>query len=421
MQKVKGTYDVLPQNSSQWLFLEHHIHNIMKKHHISYVRTPVFEYYDVFHRQTETSDMVTKETYDFEDRSGRKITLRPEGTAGVIRSIVENKLIAPNHVLKTYYLGANYRYERPQKGRYREFYQTGIEMISEKDAILDAELILISYELVSKLGIKHIVVKLNHLGDHESRRAYKEALKNYLEPFKDQLSEDSKSRLSTNPLRILDSKILSDQLLLKDAPRLDAFISDEDKAYFQDILKILNTYHIPYEVDTNLVRGLDYYAHVVFEIQTQVEGFGSQNALGGGGRYDNLISELGGPDVSGIGFALGLERLLLACELQGISFDETNKIDVAVLHLDKQVKKEAYHMYKFLQNHHIKADFDFSNKTFKTQLKNAVQNNIPYVIILGEEEVANHTVQIKNLVTQTQETVKQDDLLNYMNKQQENI
>ena len=236
MQKVKGTYDVLPQHSSQWLFLEQHIHQIMKKHHISYVRTPVFEYYDVFHRQTEASDMVTKETYDFDDRGGRKITLRPEGTAGVIRSIVENKLITPNQILKTYYLGANYRYERPQKGRYREFYQTGIEMIGEKDAMLDAELIQIAYELISKLGIQHIVVKLNHLGDVNSREAYKEALKAFLEPLKDQLSDESKHRLTTNPLRILDSKIPSDQALLKDAPHFASYISDEDKVYFKEIL-----------------------------------------------------------------------------------------------------------------------------------------------------------------------------------------
>lgn len=417
MQKVKGTYDVLPQDSSQWLFLERHIHNVMKKHQISYVRTPVFEYYDVFHRQTEASDMVTKETYDFEDRSGRKITLRPEGTAGVIRSIVENKLIAPNHVLKTYYLGANYRYERPQKGRYREFYQTGVEMIGDKDAILDAELIQIAYELISQLGIKQIVVKLNHLGDHESRLAYKEALKKYLEPFKDQLSEDSQSRLSSNPLRILDSKIPSDQALLKDAPRLDQFISQEDKSYFEEIINILNTHKIPYEIDTKLVRGLDYYAHVVFEIQALIEGFGSQNALGGGGRYDNLVSELGGPNISGIGFALGLERLLLACELQGISIEDSNHIDVAVLHLDKHVKKEAYEIYKFLQKNNINVEFDFSNKTFKTQLKNAIQSNLSYVIIIGEEEVVNNTIQIKNLKAETQETVKKDDLLNYLSKQ----
>ena len=416
MQKVKGTYDVLPQHSSQWLFLEQHIHQIMKKHHISFVRTPVFEYYDVFHRQTEASDMVTKETYDFDDRGGRKITLRPEGTAGVIRSIVENKLITPNQILKTYYLGANYRYERPQKGRYREFYQTGIEMIGEKDAMLDAELIQIAYELISKLGIQHIVVKLNHLGDVNSREAYKDALKAFLEPLKDQLSDESKNRLTTNPLRILDSKIPSDQALIKDAPHFASYISDEDKVYFKEILEILTKYKIPFEVDEKLVRGLDYYSHVVFEVQTQIEGFGSQNALGGGGRYDNLVSELGGPDVSGIGFALGLERLLLACELQDISFDDVNNIEVSVLHLDKHVKKEAYEVYKFLLDHQIKADFDFSNKAFKTQLKNAIQSNIPYVIIIGEEEVSNKTVQIKNLNTQIQETIMQDEILNYMNK-----
>lgn len=416
MQKVKGTYDVLPTEATQWLFLEAHIHQVMEKHFISYVRTPVFEYYDVFHRQTETSDMVTKETYDFEDRSGRKLTLRPEGTAGVIRSIVENKLITPNHVLKTYYLGANYRYERPQKGRFREFYQTGVEMIGDKDAVLDADVIQIAYELIQTLGLKHVVVKLNHLGDHEARHHFKLALVEYLEPLKEKLSEESRVRLQTNPLRILDSKISSDQKLLEGAPSLDRFLSEADKSYFKTILEILKQYEIPYEIDSKLVRGLDYYAHVVFEIQTHIEGFGSQNALGDGGRYDQLVSDLGGPNISGIGFALGLERLLLAADLQGISFLKEAMYDAAVLHVDHHVKKEAYDIFKYLQKHHKKVTFDFSNKSFKSQLKNAIQLKIPYIIIIGDEEVSTQTVQIKDSRTQMQETVAHHDILQYIIK-----
>jgi len=416
MQKVKGTYDVLPTDANQWLFLEAHIHQVMEKHHISYVRTPVFEYYDVFHRQSETSDMVTKETYDFEDRSGRKLTLRPEGTAGVIRSIVENKLITPNHVLKTYYVGANYRYERPQKGRFREFYQTGVEMIGDKDPVLDADVIQIAYELIQKLGLKNVVVKLNHLGNHEARHQFKLALLNYLEPLKEKLSEESRVRLSSNPLRILDSKIPSDQQLLEGAPSLNTFLSDADQNYFKEILNILKRYEIPFEIDSKLVRGLDYYAHVVFEIQTHIEGFGSQNALGGGGRYDQLVSDLGGPNISGIGFALGLERLLLAANLQGISFQKEIAYDAAILHVDPHVKKDAYDIFKYLQKHNKNVTFDFSNKSFKTQLKNAIQLNVPYIIIIGDEEVASHTVQIKDLKTQIQETVSNQEILKYLVK-----
>jgi histidyl-tRNA synthetase len=417
MQKVKGTYDVLPSESYKWLFLEKHIHQVMKKHQIDYVRTPVFEYFDVFHRQSEVSDMVTKETYDFEDRSGRKITLRPEGTAGVIRSIIENKLITPNHVLKTYYLGANYRYERPQKGRFREFYQTGVEVIGDKHALLDAEVIQIAYEIVNTIGIKDVVVKINHLGDAETRLNFKNALKAFLEPLKDQLSEDSKMRLESNPLRILDSKVPSDQALLKGAPVLYDFLTESDQKYFTLVTDILKQYHIPYIVDEQLVRGLDYYTHVVFELQANIEGFGSQNALGGGGRYDDLVAELGGPHMSGIGFALGLERLLLAAELQGITFKNDTPQYVAVLHMDSECKIEAYHIYKRLLDDGIDASFDFSDKAFKTQLKHAISNEHTFAIIVGKDEINTNTVQIKHLLTQTQEVVSMDDILTYLKKQ----
>jgi histidyl-tRNA synthetase len=292
-----------------------------------------------------------------------------------------------------------------------------VEVIGDKHAVLDAEVIQIAYEIVSTLGIKDVVVKINHLGDAETRLNFKNALKAFLEPLKDQLSEDSKMRLESNPLRILDSKVPSDQALLKGAPVLYDFLTASDQKYFTLVTDILKQYHIPYIVDEKLVRGLDYYAHVVFELQANIDGFGSQNALGGGGRYDELVAELGGPPLSGIGFALGLERLLLAAELQGITFKDDAPQYVAVLHMDSESKIEAYHIYKRLLDDGIDVSFDFSNKAFKTQLKHAISNNHTFAIIVGKDEIDTNTVQIKHLLTQTQEVVSMDDILTYLKKQ----
>jgi len=403
IQKPKGTYDVTPQESHQWRYLEDHIHALMKKNQYAYVRTPIFEHYEVFHRSNEASDMVKKETYDFLDRGERKLTLRPEGTAGVLRSFIEGKRYLIGHHEKLYYIGSNYRYERPQKGRFREFYQVGVEVIGDKHPTLDADVIALAYDIVSMLHIKDVSIHLNYLGGKETRKQFQDSLVAYLKPLKDQLSEDSKTRLETNPLRILDSKDLKDQEILKQAPQLKSFLSEEEKHYDDSLKRILKTLHIPFIEDAHLVRGLDYYGHTVFEIHADMEGFGSQNALGGGGRYDHLISEMGGPDVSGIGFAFGMERLLLAIELSNQSVAKQTPYDVIVIPNERIYGNDAYILSKQLKNEGLQVYFDFGIKPVKTQLKYASNHAISYAVFV-DSDLETQRVHLKDLNTFTQET-----------------
>jgi histidyl-tRNA synthetase len=403
IQKPKGTYDVTPQESHQWRYLEDHIHALMKNNQYAYVRTPVFEHYEVFHRSNEASDMVKKETYDFLDRGERKLTLRPEGTAGVLRSFIEGKRYLIGHHEKLYYIGSNYRYERPQKGRFREFYQVGVEVIGDKHPTLDADVIALAYDIVSMLHIKDVSIHLNYLGGKETRKQFQEALVSYLKPLKEQLSEDSKTRLETNPLRILDSKDLHDQEMLVHAPQLKSFLSEEEKRYDASLKHILNTLHIPFKEDAHLVRGLDYYGHTVFEIHADMEGFGSQNALGGGGRYDHLISEMGGPDVSGIGFAFGMERLLLAIELSNQSVEKPTPYDVIVIPNERIYGNDAYILSRQLKNEGLRVYFDFGIKPVKTQLKYASNQAISFAVFV-DNAFTSHQVHLKDLNTFTQET-----------------
>jgi histidyl-tRNA synthetase len=403
IQKPKGTYDVTPQESHQWRYLEDHIHALMKKNQYAYVRTPIFEHYEVFHRSNEASDMVKKETYDFLDRGERKLTLRPEGTAGVLRSFIEGKRYLIGHHEKLYYIGSNYRYERPQKGRFREFYQVGVEVIGDKHPTLDADVIALAYDIVSMLHIKDVSIHLNYLGGKETRKQFQDSLVAYLKPLKEQLSEDSKTRLETNPLRILDSKDLKDQEILKQAPQLKSFLSEEEKHYDDSLKHILKTLHIPFIEDAHLVRGLDYYGHTVFEIHADMEGFGSQNALGGGGRYDHLISEMGGPDVSGIGFAFGMERLLLAIELSNQSVAKQTPYDVIVIPNERMYGNDAYILSKQLKNEGLQVYFDFGIKPVKTQLKYASNHAISYAVFV-DSDLETQQVHLKDLNTFTQET-----------------
>jgi histidyl-tRNA synthetase len=403
IQKPKGTYDVTPQESHQWRYLEDHIHALMKKNQYAYVRTPVFEHFEVFHRSNEASDMVKKETYDFLDRGERKLTLRPEGTAGVLRSFIEGKRYLIGHHEKLYYIGSNYRYERPQKGRFREFYQVGVEVIGDKHPTLDADVIALAYEIVSMLKIKDVSIHLNYLGGKETRKQFQDSLVSFLKPLKDQLSEDSKTRLETNPLRILDSKDARDQEILRDAPQLKSFLSEEEKKYDTTLKHILKTLHIPFIEDAHLVRGLDYYGHTVFEIHADMEGFGSQNALGGGGRYDHLISEMGGPDVSGIGFAFGMERLLLAIELSNQSVEKQTPYDAIVIPNERIYDMDAYILSRQLKNEGLQVYFDFGIKPVKTQLKYASNHKISYAIFV-DGAYESQQVHLKDLNTFTQET-----------------
>lgn len=405
ISKVKGTYDVLPQESFMWHALEEKIRDLSRLYNMREIRTPIVEYSEVFHRQSELSDMVTKETYDFYDRGDRRLTLRPEGTAGIMRSYVENKLYASQELEKVYYIGPNFRYERPQKGRYRQFYQYGVEAIGTLDPALDAELIILAYDFIKRLGLKGVRVRINSLGDDQSRSDYHDALIRHFLPHQETLCEDCRQRLDKNPLRILDCKVDQKHSALKDAPTPQDYLSDDARAYFMDVLDHLNAAKISYEIAPKLVRGLDYYSHTVFEIEADIEGFGAQNVLGGGGRYQKLIKELGGPDLGGIGFAFGMERLLLAIEAENVDFAKDVELDAFIITFNPSYKTLATKILYDLRQKNIKVDQNYTQKSFKAQLKQALRYQAKYLIIIGDEEYKRGVVGLKNTKTEVQEEV----------------
>lgn len=405
MNKVKGTYDVLPQESYKWQALEEKIRTILKLYHIKEMRTPIMEYSDVFHRNSEASDMVTKETYDFMDRGNRSVTLRPEGTAGIIRSFVEHKLYASGELEKVYYMGPNFRYERPQKGRYRQFYQFGIEAIGSLNPSLDAETIMLAYDFIERLGLKGVKVKINSLGDVTSQQKFREHLTTYFAPHIDHLCSDCQKRLTKNPLRILDCKIDGEKPFVKEAPSPLDFLSDEALTYFMSVKSHLDYAQIDYKVAPKLVRGLDYYSHTVFEVEADIEGFGAQNVLGGGGRYQNLVKDLGGPDLGGIGFAFGMERLLMALEAESIELSLEDTVDVYIITFQDIHHPQALDLLYQLRKENIISDMNYTQKSFKGQLKHALRLGAKYLLILGEEELKNGVIGIKDTQTEAQENV----------------
>jgi len=417
LNRVKGTYDVLPKDSRKWQKLEAVIKEVTNVYHYHEIRTPMMEYSDVFHRKNEQSDMVTKETYNFNDRSNRALTLRPEGTAGVIRAYVENKLYAEQAQQKLFYVGPNFRYERPQKGRYRQFSQFGIEAVGSSDPAIDAEVIMLSYDFIKKLGLKGVKVRINSLGDSESRKTYQKALKAHFEPFRDELCSDCQVRIDKNPLRILDCKVDKDHHAIKEAPTPIDYLNESSRNYFDQVIQYLDDANIQYELAPKLVRGLDYYSHTVFEIEANIEGFGAQNVLGGGGRYESLVKELGGPDLPGIGVAFGMERLLMAIDIENPGFICDEELDVYIIQFSKTLKSKALSMLHELRNNDIKADMNYMGRSFKAQLKEALRYQAKYMIFLGEDEYNEGVVAVKNTKTENQEKVKLDELISYMKNQ----
>jgi histidyl-tRNA synthetase len=403
--KVKGTYDVLPNESYLWQTLEEKIRTLMKLYNIKEMRTPIMEYSEVFHRQSEGSDMVTKETYNFDDRSDRRLTLRPEGTAGIIRAYVENKMYTTQELEKVYYIGPNFRYERPQKGRYRQFYQFGVEAIGSIDAAIDAELIILAYDFIKRLGLKGVRVRINSLGDEDSRATYHEALSKHFLPHKETLCDDCKQRLDKNPLRILDCKIDVKHPAVVKAPTPQDYLNPTSRAYFKEVLEHLHAANISYEIANKLVRGLDYYSHTVFEIEADIEGFGAQNVLGGGGRYQKLVKELGGPDLGGIGFAFGMERLLMAIDAENVDFAKDIETDAFLITFKPEYRSLGTQILYDLRQANIICDMNYTQKAFKGQLKQALKQNAKYLIIIGEEEYNKKTVSIKDTKTELQEEV----------------
>lgn len=412
LQKPKGTQDILPGQSEKWQYVENVARETFNKYRYAEIRTPLFEHYEVISRSVgDTTDIVTKEMYDFYDKGDRHITLRPEGTAPVVRSYVENKLFAPEvqKPVKMYYIGSMFRYERPQAGRLREFHQVGVECFGSSNPATDVETIAMAYDLFQTLGISNITLHLNSLGSTESRQAYRQALIDYLTPLRDTLSSDSQRRLEENPLRVLDSKEKEDKKAVENAPSILDYLDDESKEHFNSVRQMLELLDIPYVIDTNMVRGLDYYNHTIFEFITEVEK--SELTICAGGRYDGLVSYFDGPETPGFGFGLGLERLLLVLEKQGITLPIDNTVSVYIAVLGDAANLGALELVQGLRQQGISADRDYLSRKLKTQFKAADSFGAKYVITLGETEVETRQLTIKNNSTREEKQVSFDELL----------
>ena len=413
LQKPKGTQDILPSESAKWQYVEAVARETFKKYNYSEIRTPMFEHYEVISRSVgDTTDIVTKEMYDFHDKGDRHITLRPEGTAPVVRSFVENKLFAPEvqKPVKMYYIGSMFRYERPQAGRLREFHQVGVECFGSANPATDVETIAMAYQLFQILGIKDVTLHLNTLGSAVSRSAYRQALIDYLTPMREQLSKDSQRRLDENPLRVLDSKEKEDKIAVENAPSILDYLDDESQAHFDAVRSMLETLNIPYVIDTNMVRGLDYYNHTIFEFITTVDK--SELTICAGGRYDSLVEYFDGPETPGFGFALGLERLLLILEKQGIELPVEKEMDVYIAVLGQGANLKALELVQAVRNQGFSAERDYLGRKIKAQFKPADAFNAKTIITLGESEIEAGQVAVKNNKTREEVTVSFDEIAN---------
>lgn len=411
LQKPKGTQDILPADSAKWQYVENVARETFKKYNYGEIRTPMFEHYEVISRSVgDTTDIVTKEMYDFHDKGDRHITLRPEGTAPVVRSYVENKLFAPEvqKPVKVYYIGSMFRYERPQAGRLREFHQLGVECFGSKNPATDVETIAMAYQLFNTLGIKDVTLHLNSLGNTESRLAYRQALIDYLTPIRESLSKDSQRRLDENPLRVLDSKEKEDKVAVENAPSILDYLDEESQAHFDEVRTMLESLNIPYVIDTNMVRGLDYYNHTIFEFITIIDK--SELTICAGGRYDSLVEYFGGPETAGFGFGLGLERLLLVLDKQGITLPVEEGVDVYIAVLGSEANGKALELVQAIRYQGFKAERDYLGRKIKAQFKSADAFKAKTVITLGESELESGQVSVKNNTTREEVTVSFEEL-----------
>lgn len=403
LQRPKGTVDILPGESEKWQFVEATMRRVFATYRFSEIRTPLFEHYEVISRSVgDTTDIVTKEMYDFYDKGDRHVTLRPEGTAPVVRSYVENKKFAPEvqKPFKVYYTGSMFRYERPQAGRLREFHQIGVENFGSKNPATDVETIAMAKAFFDQVGVKNIKLVINSLGDVETRERYREALIAYLEQHLEKLSDDSKRRLHENPLRVLDSKDKQDITIVKDAPSILDFLSDASQQHLTDVKTMLETLNIAYTVDQNMVRGLDYYNDTIFEFMTEIKG--KELTICGGGRYDSLVSYFGGPDTPGFGFGIGVDRLLLVLEEQGASLPVAQPLDVYVVVLGASANVAALKLVQSLREQGYTVERDVLNRKIKQQFKSAEEFGAKTIITLGESEVETGDIVVKNNATRAE-------------------
>ncbi|RGM71988.1 histidine--tRNA ligase [Streptococcus ilei] len=413
LQKPKGTQDILPQESAKWQYVEGFARETFKKYNYAEIRTPIFEHYEVISRSVgDTTDIVTKEMYDFYDKGDRHITLRPEGTAPVVRSYVENKLFAPEvqKPSKVYYIGPMFRYERPQAGRLRQFHQIGVECFGSSNPATDVETIAMADQFFKEIGIENVVLHLNTLGSTASRTAYRQALIDYLLPMKDQLSKDSQRRLEENPLRVLDSKEKEDKQAVENAPSILDYLDEESQAHFDAVRAMLDGLGIDYVIDTNMVRGLDYYNHTIFEFVTEVDG--NELTVCAGGRYDGLVEYFGGPATPGFGFGMGLERLLLILDKQGVELPVEASLDVYVAVLGSEAEVASLELVQALRRQGFIAERDYLGRKLKAQFKSADVFGAKTIIALGGSEVESGQITVKNNQTRQEVTTSIEDVKN---------
>ncbi|MCH7771553.1 MAG: histidine--tRNA ligase [Bacteroidetes bacterium] len=409
IKAIKGTKDLLPSDVPRWHYLEDIVKKIFTNFNYKEIRTPIFELTSLFARSIgEETDIVGKEMYTFEDMSGASITLKPEMTAGVVRAFIEHSLGAQQQLTKLYYISPMFRQEKPQAGRLRQFHQFGGEAIGSASPILDAEMIQIAFDILKSLGLKDLTVKINSLGTTETRENFKNLLREFLNDKKDKLSEDSKKRFDNNILRIFDSKIEIDQKLLADAPALIDQLDDESKNDFDLVKEYLTKINIPFEIDPHLVRGLDYYSKTTFEI---ISGkVGAQDALLGGGRYDLLAEQLGGKPTPAVGFAAGIERILLACENENSFKVDELSIDIYLIRIDKELELKVSELASGLRRKGLRVEYDYLQRSVKAQMREANKFNAGFALFIGGDEYEEGKMNLKDMKTSEQKLIPIDNI-----------
>lgn len=409
IKAARGTKDIWGEDAVKYSYISKVAQEIFESYGYTYIKTPIFEETDLFKRGIgEGTDVVEKEMYTFLDRGGRSLTLRPENTASIVRAYLENSMYGKEDVTKVYYNGSMFRYERPQAGRQREFNQIGVEVLGEASPILDAEVIAMSYSLLEKLGIEDLEVHINSVGTNASRSKYREKLLNFLNPLKEELCEDCRMRMEKNPLRVLDCKVDRCKELTANAPSIIDSLSDYERNHYETLKKYLTIFGVKFVEDPKLVRGLDYYSSTVYEIVTNK--LGAQGTVLGGGRYDNLLKQLGDKDIPAVGFAAGVERMMLLLE----NYPKNNP-DVYVAWLGDNVQETALKVTNILRSNKIKTHVDFNSKGMKSHMKKAGKLDVNYCIIIGEEEMAKDVVILKDFNARTQEEMTLEKAIEKIN------
>ena len=411
----RGTKDILPEQIGNWIEVEKKIRDICKNFGYEEIRTPTFEHTELFQRGIgEGTDVVDKEMYTFTDRGDRSITLRPENTASVVRAYLQNKLYADGGVQKLFYLGSMFRYDRPQAGRLREFHQFGVEALGEKNPALDAEIILLAWDFLKSLGLEDLKLKINTVGCPNCRPVYRQKLREYFSEYHDELCDDCKKRIEKNPLRVLDCKVDGEKDFMQDAPNIFTCLCDDCKEHFDKVQEFLQAAKVEFELDSRLVRGLDYYTKTAFEIQYTP--LGAQSAVAGGGRYDGLVEEIGGSPTPGIGFAAGIERILIALEKQNLLKSSAKNFDAFIVAVGAEAEVFGFELLTKLRRENISVSMDFAKRSIKAQMKQAAKSGAKFALIIGDDEVKNSTVTVKNLETSEQENISAEKVFEVLKK-----